>query len=47
MCDAYESKVTSLTRKQDALKEAADRTSEQLDSLILERDKALLKIEQL
>lgn len=47
MCETYESKITSQTRKEQSLVEILDKSKEKLDSIILERDKALLKLERL
>lgn len=47
MCETYESKVAALSRKERSLVELLDQTKEKLDSLLLERDKALLKVDRL
>ena len=44
MCDAYESKINAMTRKEDGLREAFEAAKEKLDSVLLEKDKALLKV---
>lgn len=47
MCETYESKVTAAARKERSLVEILDQSKEKLDGLLLERDKALLKVERL
>ena len=44
MCETYESKITSQTRKEQSLVDILDKSKEKLDSIMLERDKALLKL---
>lgn len=47
MCEAYESKISTLVRREDNVREIIDQSKEKLDSVLLERDKALLKVQQL
>lgn len=47
MCEAYESKISTLIRREDNVREIIDQSKEKLDSVLLERDKALLKVQQL
>lgn len=44
MCDTYESKVAAAGRKERGLVEALEQGKDRLDSTLLERDKALLKV---
>jgi hypothetical protein len=47
MCEAYESKITSLSRREESVRGLVDQNKEKLDFVLLERDKAHLKVEQL
>jgi chromosome segregation ATPase len=47
MCETYESKVTAAARKERSFVEILDQSKEKLDGLLLERDKALLKVDRL
>lgn len=47
MLEAYENKATNNEKKMQAMKEFVDENKENLDRLILEKDKAQLKIQQL
>lgn len=47
MCDTYESKVAAAGRKERSLVEALEQGKDRLDATLLERDKAILKVERL
>ena len=47
MCETYEAKVGSLVRKEQGMAEVVERSREKMDGVLLERDKALLKVDRL
>jgi hypothetical protein len=47
MLEAYETKITNNDKKTKAMKDFVDETKENLNSVILEKEKAQLKIDQL
>ena len=47
MCEAYELKIGNFTKKEECMRSMVEENKERLDSALLERDKSILKEQQL
>lgn len=47
MCEAYELKISNYAKKEEYMKSMVEENKERLDSALLERDKSILKEQQL